>query len=267
MPIAHVYALWPSRDALLPPFLGRAAHAAFLQAVAAVDPGTATRLHDAPGPRPFTVAVLEEGVRSGRRETAARLGVPLHLRITLLDDALEPLLTRALAPGTLLQLGTLACTVGEPVAHPASERVTYAELVAKLDPGTPLPHRLRLRFRSPTTFHQGNRHLPLPLPQLVFASLAERWNAHAPLHLAPEVVRGFERLWVGAYQLETRLVDTGQGKLVGFLGWCQYQLEGAEPLVRAAAATLAAFAPFAGVGHKTAMGLGQCELVVPRASR
>ncbi|MCX2728514.1 CRISPR system precrRNA processing endoribonuclease RAMP protein Cas6 [Thermomicrobium sp. 4228-Ro] len=263
MPVALVFQLHPLRDALLPPFLGRAAHAALLRALATVDPAAARELHDLPGQRPFTVAVLEEGVRSGRRETPARAGVPLHLRVTLLDDELESLVIRALAPGSPVQLGQLPLTVGEPATdHPLAGRARYEELAALLEPGTRHPLRLRLRFFSPTTFHQGTHHLPLPLPKLVFGSLAERWNAFAPVHIAPEVVRGFEHLRVAAYHLETRLVDTGQGKLVGFQGWCEYRSDAVEPPVRAAARALAEFATYAGVGHKVAMGLGQAGLAL-----
>lgn len=261
MPVALVYPLYPERDALLPPFLGRATHAALLRAVATVDPATATQLHDAPGPRPFTVTILEEGTRAGRRETAARAGWPLHLRLTLLDDTLEPLVRQALAPGAAFQLGPLTLRLSEPVEHLEAGRAGYDELAALLEPTQRHPARLRLRFRSPASFHQGTHHLPLPLPQLVFGSLAERWNAFAPVHLAPEVVREFEHVWIGAYRLETRLVDTGQGKVVGFLGWCEYRSEGVEPPVRAALLALAEFARFAGVGHKAAMGLGQAERI------
>ncbi len=266
MPVARVYPLQPERDALLPAFLGRAAHAAVYRALHAVDPALATRLHEATGPRPFTVSVLEEGIRSGRRETPARAGEPLHLRVTLLEDDLLPLIEQALAPGTALELGHLRSTVGQPAAeHPLAGQVTYEELLAmRLFPGVALPSRLRLRFLSPTTFHQRDRHLPVPLPRLVFASLTERWNAFAPVTLAPEIVQGTEDLLVGAYELRTRLVDTGQGKVVGFVGWCEYRLEAVEPAVAAAAATLATFSFYAGVGHKTAMGLGQTVLVPRR---
>lgn len=271
MPLVAVFPLRPHRDALLPAFLGRAAHAAFLRALAAVDAERATTLHDAPGPRPFTVSIVEEGIRQGRRETPARTASLLHLRVTLLDDTLESLLLTALAPGTRIDVGTLVCHV-EDAAHVSTTagvvaRADYHELISQfLVPGASIAKRLRLRFHSPTTFHQQDRHLPLPLPQLVFASLAERWNAFAPVCLAPEVVRGFQHLLVGAYDLRTRLVDTGQGKLVGFLGWCEFRTEMAEPAVQAAATVLAAFATYAGVGHKTAMGLGHTEWIVSARS-
>jgi CRISPR-associated endoribonuclease Cas6 len=266
MPVALVFPLHPVRDALLPAFLGRAAHAALLRALAAVDPEVTRELHDAPGQRSFTVAVIEEGIRSGRRETPARAGVPLHLRVTLLDDRLEPLLTRALVPGSPIELAQLLVTLGEPVTdHPLAGRARYEELAAHLEPGTPHPVRLRLRFSSPTTFHQGTHHLPLPLPKFVFGSLAERWNAFAAVHIAPEIVREFEQLWVAAYHLETRLVDPVQGKLVGFQGWCEYRSDAVGPPVRAAARTLAEFATYAGVGHKVAMGLGQAGLAMSRS--
>lgn len=263
MPLAVVLALEPERDYLLPPFLGRAAHAALLGLVEAHDAALSARLHDEPGPRPFTLAVLEEGGRQGLRETAARAGQRLHLRVTLLDDALAPALLEALRSASVVELVHGRFRVGsrlaEPEEHPVAGSARYEALAERwLFPGPPLPRRLRFRFFSPTTFHSRGRHVPLPLPHLVFGSLAERWNAYAPVCLSPEVVSGLgEQLAVGRYRLETRLVDFGAGKQVGYLGTCEFVLLEAEPAVAGAAHLLARYAFFSGVGHKVTMGLGQ----------
>ncbi|MDW8060809.1 MAG: CRISPR-associated endoribonuclease Cas6 [Thermomicrobium sp.] len=272
MPIALVFELWPERDALLPPFLGRATHALLLRRIGAVDPELATRLHEPNETRPFTVSVLEEGIRLGRRETRVLVGTPLHVRLTVLEDELEPTFRRAFAPGSKVEIESLALRVGtareDARADGVLQRISYAQLIEDfLYAGRDLPHRLTLRFVSPTTFHQRDRHLPLPLPQLVFGGAAERWNAYAPVYIAPEIVRGFERIRIGAYALRTRLVETGQGKVIGFLGWCDFRLEAVDRPVSAAAWMLATFANYSGIGQKTAMGLGHVVLRQPLLGR
>lgn len=263
MPLAAVLVLEPARDYLLPPFLGRAAHAALLRLVEATAPPLSAQLHDLPGPRPFTVAVPEEGGRRGLRETAVRAGTPLHLRLTVLDDALAPALLEALGSASSVELAhgrfRVAGLLLAPEEHPAAGAASYEALAERwLFPGSSLPQRIRMRFFSPTTFHSRGRHVPLPVPQLVFGSLAERWNAYAPICLSPEVVGGLgEQLAVGRYRLETRLVDFGVGKQVGFVGSCEFVLLEAEPAVAGAAHLLARSAFFSGIGHKVAMGLGQ----------
>jgi CRISPR-associated endoribonuclease Cas6 len=141
---------------------------------------------------------------------------------------------------------------------------------------------LTLEFGSLTAFSRGHarvgygaHHMLFPLPQAVFQNLLRRWEDIAPAELAHVVQR--ERI-------EQYLLDDGiividydlMGHRVhftthlqrGFLGTCTYQLRGPDerttsdsPLtVKQQIYLLAQLAFYCGVGHKTAMGLGQTRL-------
>lgn len=129
----------------------------------------------------------------------------------------------------------------------------------------PAPH-LALEFLSPTTFRSQGKHLPIPLPELVFGSLLEKWNRFSPIAF-DEGLRDYaaQSLAVERYELSTRAVKVkGGGLRVGALGQIQY---GALPYDRywmALLHVLAGFAFYAGVGHGASQGFGQVRQIAAR---
>ncbi len=88
-----------------------------------------------------------------------------------------------------------------------------------------------------------------------------RWNTFAPPELQfPEVE------WnglVSAYDLKTHALKMEGGAEIGAQGWVKYRfLDSQQARI---ATILAHFATFAGVGRKTAMGMGQVRLVESRS--
>ena len=107
----------------------------------------------------------------------------------------------------------------------------------------------------------------LPQPELVFGSLLRRWNALSPVPIHPELRQWFqEALGISEVRrLSTRMLEFGRFREKGFIGevvfealgpWTQEALRGLN--------ALADFAFFAGVGHKTTMGMGQVRRVESR---
>jgi CRISPR-associated endoribonuclease Cas6 len=141
---------------------------------------------------------------------------------------------------------------------------------------------LTLEFASLTSFNRGNRkvgygsfQMMLPMPQFVFQNLLRRWEDIAPPELAPVVQRERVESYLEQdgiviidYDLTAHHVHLTTHQLRGFVGTCTYQLRGPDeptspeaPLtVRQQIYLLALLAFYSGVGHKTAMGLGQARL-------
>ena len=267
--LSLVMALRPSAPGDRPTaWWGRAAHALLLDTVEQTDAALARSLHEGSGPRPFTASSLLGRFPAG----LADMSELYTMRFTALrGDVTRGLLAAsspggALAPGARLTLAGLPLQVESVLtavdAHPWAGSESYAGLVAtRLAGGEASARQISLRFTSPTSFRSQERHIPLPLPELVFGSLLDRWNAFAPLALPVETRRyASECLAVSRYDLATRPVPGKEGGLrVGAVGQITYTALNYDRYWMSILNALAAFALFSGVGVGTASGLGQCR--------
>lgn len=259
----------------LPRWWGRAAHALLLDVIRGQDPALAEELHDESVLRPFTASTLLGRFPDGKLD----LEQVYRLRLTAIEVETAAILQQAaqggrLAVGSVIELDYLPFRV---LPHPASEgegicggqnpweaQTSFQELSEPylLAKETPL-RRITLQFTSPTTFKSGGKHVPIPLPELVFGSLLERWNAYAPIAFPEEVKRfAAECLAVARYKLASRAAPLSASNLrVGAVGEVSYISLNYDRYWMSLIATLAKFALFSGVGAGTSQGLGQCRVV------
>lgn len=241
----HVIQIPISTAEPLPPTMGRAIHAQCFRWLASADAAVAEQLHQQDN-LPITLALKSSASRH------------VHLRIALLKrELLAPLLWGLSEDlGGEISLAGIACRMGKWV------EILQASSFEKLTQVSP-KKVVELQFLSPTSFKQGKDIQPFPLPELVFSSLLRRWNTFAPEHLHFSAIE-----WKGlssAYELKTYALKMEAGAEIGAQGWVRYRFSDAE---QARVATiLAHFALFAGVGRKTAMGMGQARLLAESQRR
>ena len=223
----------------LPLTLGRAIHAQCFHWLTAADPALAERLHQKDN-FPITLAIKPGSSRQ-----------QMYLRIGLLQkELLAPLLWGLSQDiGGEITLTGIPCRLGKWVDV---LQTSSFEALSQVPPQKVID----LQFLSPTSFKQAQGIQPFPLPELVFGSLLRRWNVFAPVELQFPAVE-----WKGltaAYELKTHAFKMKGGAEIGSCGWVRYEF----PAELAAIATvLAHFACFAGVGRKTAMGMGQARVL------
>jgi len=288
----------PTPEKPLPRWWGRAVHALLLNVVRQYAPELAASLHPQPRhageaqleghpnfsqTRPFTASTLMGRFPRGDFDPQG----DYTLRLTALEASLGGILWQAaqdgpLSPGKTIELDyhqfqVLASAPQPDGAGSSGEngtapqngfawaaRSSYQQLAAPYLLGSkPAPRRVRLQFTSPVTFKTGGKHQPLPLPELVFGSLLDRWNAFAPLAFPPEVRRyAAECLAVSAFKLSSRRVDAkSRGLRLGAVGQVTYTSLNYDRYWMSVLHTLAACAQFSGVGAGTSLGLGQCRVV------
>jgi CRISPR-associated endoribonuclease Cas6 len=280
MLISWVISLQPTESVSIPPNQGRAAHAWFLDQVRRADPDLADALHGGQTQRPFTVSNLLEIGWPRKDKITLSPGKTYTLRITGFSPQLSALLRERLIPelpptialadvplrvtGNTTDGSTELAEVSD--AHPWAGTDTFEALVQRHTLRARIPRRVGLHFASPTLFRSANMNVPLPLPDLVFGGLLDKWNAFAPIQLHPQVRRfAEERLAVSRYRLETRHVAFGQdgrrGAVAGCVGDCFYAIQVDDRYWMGLIHLLTAFAFYAGVGRRTTMGLGQCRVL------
>ena len=245
----------------LPVWWGQAAHAALLRVIQLADPGLSARLHDDDGLKPFTASSLMGRPAPGRESTLRFTAVTGEVSALLLDAAQNG----PLAPGARLELDyipfEITAAAWNKAAHPWAGTESYAGLAETRLLGNQPPRRFTLQFASPTAFRSGGMHQPLPLPDLVFGSLLERWNRFAPAAL-PEEARRYaaECLAISRFELRSRSVPLkGSGLRVGAAGLATYASLNADRYWLSLMHALAAYALFAGVGAGAGLGFGQCR--------
>ena len=152
---------------------GRELHAAFLKAVDVVSPSLAQRLHDAPGFRPFTIAIIPS-TESSPVPSKHAIERFITIRITSLDDELSVCLDDVIAAGLgRVRLGRVALqlqSVGRtPDEHPdavsvRSSTISDYWLREHGADGRGVFASATIQFLTPTTFKHKGINLPLPLP-------------------------------------------------------------------------------------------------------
>ncbi|UIE40011.1 CRISPR system precrRNA processing endoribonuclease RAMP protein Cas6 [Leptodesmis sichuanensis] len=222
--------------------IGRAIHAQFFRWLAITNPALAQNLHHQ-SQLPFALSLIP--------------GTAPKLRISLLQKALLAPLLLGLSQelGQEITLAGVNCRVGKIV------NITQTHQFNRLIQALP-QEVIELEFVSPTSFKKEQQIQLFPLPEMVFSSLARRWNA-----LAPEELRFPKVQWkslVAMYELKTKTFQMEGGAEIGSVGWVRYRFP--DPEQARMASVLAEFATFAGVGRKTGMGMGQVRIREKRKS-
>ncbi len=268
MSVSYLYSLVLELTAItstsIPSLRGDHTHALFLDLVRQTDTDLASRLHNEPEYRPFTISLLQ-GVATRDARYSIRAGQSYRLRITLLDGGSlwQRLSTHFLESRELLlhldnATFQLARVLSTSTAHSDSwASYTDWQTLASI----PARSSITLHFASPGAFSLGKRTFALfPEPALVWDSLARTWNRYAPpvLQMERQELRAFvnEKVVVSDYELHTARVVFREYTQKGFEGTCHYQIK-ADDGYAAQLATLAGFACYAGIGSKTTMGMGQ----------
>ena len=267
MLIALTLMLVTDHDVVLPATLGRANYAAVLRRLGELDADLVAALHGEDGPKPLTCSgvrnapVTSSSVRFRRNEQYA-------VRVTGLNTTVSQALQSCLLderPQTWElehQIFRVVDVVCDAAVDPWTGRAHYADLAAAaLLTGGQVAPTVTLEFASPTAFKSAGMTVPIPLPSLVFGSLAKRWNSFSPTPLDPEM-RAFSDGYVAIsrYRLESRPVEQKQtGLRIGGVGQVTYRALEGDRYWLGTLQALADYARFSGVGVMTTTGMGQAR--------
>lgn len=245
----------------LPLWWGPAAHAALLRVVQQIDPALSARLHDESTLKPFTVSSLMG--RPGPEHTSTLRFTAVNAEVSGL--LLEAAQNGALAPGARLELDyvpfEITAAVWQAEQHPWAGAAGYSQLAGQTLMGAEPPRHISLQLASPTAFRSAGVDQPLPLPELVFGNLLNRWNDYAPAAFPPEARRyAAECLALSRFELRSRSTRFKEnGMRIGCLGQVSYTAVNYDRYWLSLLHTLAAYALFAGVGAGVGLGFGQCR--------
>lgn len=261
---AVVYELVAENGERVSEMQGRLLHAALFAMLEEVDSGFAALLHDGTNVKPFSVAPLElpkDAPRSGS-DRLLRVGDVVYWRIAALDGAVLNALL-AVPMGSVARVGRLRLRLRRIIAD-SDERhdvgvVDENELIGACLAVEKL-RAVEFQFLTPVSFRVDESDYPLPVPALVFSSLADKWTAaELPASIDRNEIRAdADRVRPHSWKGETRHVSFGRERgVTGFVGRFAYDVSALPLEARQVFLILAQFAVFSGVGRLTAQGLGQ----------
>lgn len=269
MLISIILVLTSKSDVEIPAASGRANYAAALRALDSVSRGLADRTHEGDGPKAMTCSSILEG--TGRRDLIRiHAGRPYTVRLTGLTGEVSRALGAALLDQrpAVWELSShkfdVADAICDPARHPWTGRTTYEEMAAAhLIRREPEPFAT-IEFATPTAFKSQGLTVPMPLPNLVFGSLVERWNAFSTVPLDPQMRQfGSEGIAVSRYRMESIAADQKNAAIrIGGVGQATYRAVVPDRYFHCIMQMLADFALYSGIGVQTASGMGQARRLV-----
>ncbi|MBD3181749.1 CRISPR-associated endoribonuclease Cas6 [Candidatus Poribacteria bacterium] len=270
--------LFPIKDSVLPPTMGHYIHAVFLKILHQTDPQTARQIHTNSRYKPFTVSPLQGNFIKLKKD---KLLIPedtnCWIRFTIMEDEITSAIVRFFleSDSSLIRLGNDLFQVTKISTHSGingqwNACATFREI---LDYASDDFNMLRMRFYSPTAFkttsksNGKSRNHVFPDQVYCFQSWVRKWNHFSPITIDEKAVLGFVKKNIRStrYSIETKIMDFGRYKQMGFVGECEYKLirkksgswsEKQNRLLKQVSA-LADFAFYCGTGYKTTMGMGQ----------
>lgn len=226
-------------------FIGRALNAWLYRELATKDEGLATTLHDMPGEKPFHIAL--------RRQPEPRIVVSGY---SVLGSFIHHL--AATFPERVLLNGQWWL---RRQADPIVKTASWSDLAAALLKPSP-ESRVRFEFLSPTTFRSQGNYLPLPVPQVMFRGLLERWQTWSAVRLDRGAEDALASLVIRRFRISSVAVQL-KGLVPGFVGWAELEARLGPGPYTGLLGVLGRFAQFAGVGAKVTTGFGCVESAFP----
>ncbi|MEL6780229.1 MAG: CRISPR-associated endoribonuclease Cas6 [Cyanobacteria bacterium J06597_16] len=254
---------------------GKNLHGLFLNLVSAVDAELGDRMHENKSNKPFTLSPLQRGTRATlhwKHLKPIAPGTPCWWRISLLDDQLFGQLSQLwlnLNSNQSWHLGPanlhITSILGTPQSvQPWANFSNYAQLYEQ---ASRTDRKLTLEFCTPTAFRQGKYNSSLPTADRVFGSLLRRWNRYSGLEFSPEILTNLQDSHVNirteiAVDPREQFQHTGAktnpcNTFTGCVGKVTFRVLGkVDTTTIQQLNALADFALYAGIGHKTTMGMG-----------
>lgn len=264
---AVVFRLKAEQNGRLPKTQGRLLHAAFFRILQFYSEELAACTHEDVRFKAFTVSELipakEEKYAGGF--LPVRQNDVFYWRVTVLDDSLLQAVL-SVSQGYVIQAGSLPLSVEQIITDDdtfgATGILDVNELMAACL-SVKAVKRITFRFTSPVSFRSFQDDYPFPLPQLIFGSIADKWNlAGMPATFDKEEIREvaanlLPESWKGRTRQVFLKSDRG---VTGFTGEFSFNVSMLTKEMQQLFLLLAQFAQFSGVGRLTGQGLGQAAV-------
>lgn len=208
----------------------------------------------------YVATLHEQGIRPYTQGLIlAKEKQPIWRVTTLTDEAAEKMVQPLLSQQQLFlrqRHYVVALQVMEEksvTAESLADRAFTEETVAKYG---------KLKFLTPTSFKHNESYMMFPDLTMIFASLLRKWNTFIPdiKVQEPDLEQKLAEVCLCTrYNLHSSIFALERTRITGFRGDMSFRFLGTE-MEKRILSLLFSFAPFAGIGIKTALGMGQADI-------
>lgn len=248
----------------LPVSHGRLLHAALLDIVRERDPELSRFMHNSKVNN-FSVALLKVSSPVTNHSYTIKEGVVAYWRIGVIGERLLDLLWNL--PNKIdLRIGAASFYIDSVFKKDSKDgelsKIDTEDFENNIINFSEKKY-VTIKFLSPTTFSGSAGDYPMPLPKIIFGSLAERWNSFTEstsfnVKNVKEISEYLlPRRWEGrscVYNISPKL------SVPSFVGSFTYDLGTLPPEYRCVFIILAEFAKYTGIGRHTGQGMGRVEV-------
>jgi len=260
---AIVLLLQPTKDSAIRVSHGESAYAAALNIIGDLDHNLERGIHDSTISKPLTVSPVWEAPRDGNM-LLLRSDKTYKWRLTGLNETISDCLLRVSSEILSVWIDNADFNVVNVFIDNDKDQCAgqsgYRDMLDYWNTAEP-PAAFTLKFLSPATFRDGSIEKPFPVPELVFGSLINTWNAHSSYELDFSRSNLKDLILLSNWKGETRSIILEGHRVPCFTGKFTYQAIENMPEIRGLMGLLSDFAFFAGVGWQTTRGLGQVVIV------
>lgn len=139
--------------------------------------------------------------------------------------------------------------------------ITYEELSVGRDIKPRSPLKALINLYTPTTFKSAGEYMLYPQIPQILNNLYNRWNSCRPdkvLCEQQQLSEIIDKAKITDYHIQSRRFTVERAYIQGFCGAIKVEIRGTAEQKRIAAALLN-YANYAGLGVKTALGMGMCS--------
>lgn len=252
-------------DGEIPQTHGQMVHGLFFRILKQTDPELCNTLHDTNTTMPFTLSTLYKcGAHPGILTPDIEKGQRICYRIGLLNDELISSVSHAMNKAMITGPVVIA---NLPMSIKAI-RLLNTEDVDNLKQNAIMSadklRNFRIDFQTLTSFRSDGRSLLFPEPRLIISSLYRSWRIAGGHEVPGTILRKLaENVFPARYDMHTGMLDMGNFLLSGFIGFCIYEADKClDQDERVLLMSLLGTVPYAGIGYKTTMGMGQAKCTI-----
>ncbi len=143
-----------------------------------------------------------------------------------------------------------------------SEPVSSIDFCNRFLSGPKPQNNIEISFLTSCSFKSDENYCIFPSPELIIKSLVNKWNAFSvgfKLDDEDALNHLIEHTRIAKYELRSSLFYLKGVKIPSFLGKVTLSSSGSESLLRLFNLIIS-FSEFSGIGIKTALGMGGCEV-------